>query len=136
RGMPRVLGAAPRILGQGLISVSGETQPVQVKGIDLDLEPAVTNLKEAVTAGSLDALKPRQDDVDGIMLGKDLAAKLGVATGDSVSLTLGTTLSPVGLLPRTRRLKVAGVFSLGLIELDSTQAFLSLAGAPRVLNKE
>ena len=136
RAMPHVLGAAPAILGQGLISVSGETQPVQIKGIDLDLEPQVTNLKEAVTAGGLDALKPRPDDVDGIMLGKDLAAKLGVTTGDSVSLTLGTTLSPVGLLPRTRRLKVAGLFSLGLIELDSTQAFLSIEVAKRLLDKD
>jgi len=136
RAVPHVLGAAPAILAQGLISVAGETQPVQIKGIDLDLEPQVTNLREAVTAGSLDALKPRQDDVDGIMLGKDLGAKLGVTTGDSVSLTLGTTLSPVGLLPRTRRLKVAGLFSLGLIELDSTQAFLSLDVAQRLLKKD
>ena len=136
RALPHVLGAAPAILGQGLISAAGETQPVQIKGIDLDLEPQVTNLREAVTAGSLDALKPRPDDVDGIMLGKDLGAKLGVTTGDSVSLTLGTTLSSVGLLPRTRRLKVAGLFSLGLIELDSTQGFLSIDVAKRLLQKD
>jgi lipoprotein-releasing system permease protein len=136
RALPHVLGAAPAILGQGLISVAGETQPVQIKGIDLDLEPQVTNLREAVTAGSLDTLVPRPGEVDGIMLGKDLAAKLGVTTGDSVSLTLGTTLSPVGLLPRTRRLKVAGLFSLGLIELDSTQAFLSIDVAKQLLKKD
>jgi lipoprotein-releasing system permease protein len=136
RALPHVLGAAPAILGQGLISVAGETQPVQIKGIDLDLEPQVTNLREAVIAGSLDTLVPRPGEVDGIMLGKDLAAKLGVTTGDSVSLTLGTTLSPVGLLPRTRRLKVAGLFSLGLIELDSTQAFLSIDVAKQLLKKD
>ena len=136
RAMPHVLGAAPAILGQGLISARGETQPVQIKGIDLELEQQVTNLKEAVTAGSLDALQPRPGDVDGIMLGKDLAAKLGVTTGDSVSLTLGTTLSPLGLLPRIRRLNVAGLFSLGLIELDSTQAFLSIDVAKRLLDKD
>src|SRR5436190_20761677 len=31
RRQPHVLGAAPAILGQGLISVAGETQPLQVK---------------------------------------------------------------------------------------------------------
>src|SRR5262249_14561542 len=92
RAVPHVLGAAPAILGQGLLSAGGETQPAQIKGIDLDLEPQVTNLKDALTAGSLAALAPRPDEVDGILLGRDLAAKLGVATGDSVSLTLGTTL--------------------------------------------
>src|SRR4051812_1607246 len=109
RRVPHVVGAAPAILGQGLISAAGETQPVQVQGIDPTLEQQVTNLKDAVTAGSLDALVPRPDEPDTILLGKDLAAKLGVTTGDSVSLTLGTTLSPLGLLPRTRRLKVAGL---------------------------
>jgi lipoprotein-releasing system permease protein len=136
RALPHVVGAAPAILGQGLISASGENQPVQIKGIDLDLEQQVTNLKEAVTAGSLDMLRPRPGDVDGIMLGKDLAARLGVTTGDSVSLILGMTLSPMGPLPRIRRLKVAGLFSLGLIELDSTQAFLSIDVAKQLLHKD
>jgi len=136
RAMPHVLGAAPAVLGQGLISASGESQPVQIKGIDLDLEQQVTNLKEAVTAGSLDALRPRPGEVDGIMLGKDLAARLGVTTGDSVSLVLGMTLSPMGPLPRFRRLKVAGLFSLGLIELDSTQGFVDIDVARRLLDKE
>jgi len=74
--------------------------------------------------------------VDGILIGKDLAAKLHVATNDSVSLTMGVTLSPAGLLPRTRRLRVVGLFSLGLFELDSTTAFLSLDVARRLLGKD
>ena len=136
RRVPHVIGAAPAILGQGLISAAGETQPLQVQGIDPALEQQVTNLKDAVTAGSLDALKPRPDEPDTILLGKDLAAKLGVAVGDSVALTMGVTLSPAGLLPRTRRLKVAGLFSLGLFEFDSTYGFLSLDVAKRLLGKD
>jgi lipoprotein-releasing system permease protein len=136
RRQPHVLGAAPAILGQGLVSAGGETLPLQVKGIDPTLEQQVTNLKEAVTSGSLDALAPREGELDTILLGKDLAAKLGVAPGDSVSLTMGTTLSPAGLLPRTRRLKVAGVFSLGLYEFDSTYGYLSLEVAKRLLGKD
>jgi len=136
RTVPHVLGAAPAIMGQGLVSAGGETQPLAIKGVDLDLEPQVTNLKTAVTAGSLEALAPRDTGPDGILLGKDLAAKLGVTTGDSVLLTLGTTLSPAGLVPRTRRLTVAGIFSLGLTEIDSTYAFLSLDVAKRLLGKE
>jgi len=136
RKIPHVLGAAPAILGQGLISAAGETQPMQVKGIDPLLEPEVTNLKGAVTSGSLDALVTREGELDGILLGKDLAAKLGVGTGDDVSLTMGVTLTPAGLLPRTRRLKVAGLFSLGLYEFDSSSGFLSLDVAKRLLAKE
>src|SRR3989442_4131599 len=126
RTVPHVLGAAPAILGQGLISAAGETQPLQIKGVDPALEQQGTNLKASVTIGSLDALNARDDEIDGILLGKDLAAKLGVTTGDSVSLTMGVTLSPAGLLPRTRRLRGAGLFRLGLYEVDSAYGFLSL----------
>jgi lipoprotein-releasing system permease protein len=136
RKVPHVLGAAPAILGQGLISAAGATQPVQIKGIDPVLEQQVTTLNAAVTSGSLDALASPDGEVDGILLGKDLAAKLGVTTGDSVSLTLGVTLTPAGLLPRTRRLRVAGLFTLGLFEFDSTYAFLSLDVARRLLGKD
>ena len=136
RQVPHVVGAAPEILGQGLISAVGETQPVQIQGIDPVLEQQVTNLKGAVTSGNLDALTAAEGDVDGILIGKDLAAKLHVATGDSVSLTMGVTLSPAGLLPRTRRLRVVGLFSLGLFEFDSTTAFLSLDVAKRLLGKD
>src|SRR3954468_4795732 len=136
RALPHVIGAAPEVLGQGLISAAGETQPLQIKGVDPVLEQQVTNLKGAVTSGSLEALQTPADQPDGILLGKDLAAKLGVAAGDDVSLTMGVTLSPAGLLPRTRRLKVVGLFSLGLFEFDSAFGFLSLDVAQRLLGKE
>ena len=135
RNVPHVLGAAPAIQGQGLLSAS-DTQPAQIKGIDPVLEQQVTNLKESITSGSLEALNTADGELPGILLGKDLAAKLGVTTGDSVSLTLGTTLTPAGLLPRTRRLRVVGLFSLGLIEFDSTYGFLSLDVARRLLGKD
>jgi lipoprotein-releasing system permease protein len=135
RKVPHVLGAAPAIQGQGLLSAS-DTQPAQIKGIDPVLEQQVTNLKESITSGSLEALNTADGELPGILLGKELAAKLGVTTGDSVSLTMGTTLTPAGLLPRTRRLRVVGLFSLGLIEFDSTYGFLSLDVARRLLGKD
>ncbi len=137
RALPHVVGAAPAILGQGLISASSETQPVQIKGIDPTLEQQVTDIKGAMQSGSLAALMaPPSDQPDGILLGKDLAAKLGVAVGDSVSLlTPQGTLSPMGLIPRTRRLRVAGTFSLGLFEFDSTYGFVSIDVAKRLLDR-
>jgi lipoprotein-releasing system permease protein len=135
RTVPHVLGAAPAIMGQGLLSAS-ETQPVQIKGIDPTLEQQVTNLKAAITSGSIEALNTPEGELPGILLGKDLAAKLGVNTGDSVSLTMGVTLTPAGLLPRTRRLHVVGLFSLGLLEFDSTFGYLSLDVAKRLLGKD
>jgi len=88
--------------------------------------------------GSLDALA--HDDPDspgGILLGSDLAAQLGVRVGDSISvLTPQGTLSPMGMIPRARRLKVVGTFNLGLYEIDSQTGFVSLDVARRLLDKE
>jgi lipoprotein-releasing system permease protein len=138
RQIPHVVGAAPAILGQGLLSAAQETVPVQIKGIDPVLEPQVTDLRQAMRSGSIEALTASADgSADGILLGKDLAAKLNVSVGDDVSLlTPHGTLSPMGMLPRPRRMRVAGIFSLGLFEFDSTYGYVSLDVARRVLGKD
>ena len=48
RQMPHVIGAAPAILGQGLVSASRETAPIVLKGIDPALEQQVTDIKGAM----------------------------------------------------------------------------------------
>ena len=132
--LPHVVGAAPAMNGMGLISVAGHTSAVQIKGIDPALEPTVTDLGRALTSGSITGLVPSgPDDRDGILLGKDLAATLGVAVGDSVTiLTPEGTLSPMGMMPVPRRLRVAGTFNLGLYEFDSSSGFVSLGTARRL----
>ena len=138
RRLPHVVGAAPAILGQGLLSVAQETVPVQIKGIDPALEPQVTDLKQALRSGSLEALNaPTDGTADGILLGKDLATRLNVDTGDDVMLTTPQgTLTPMGMIPKTRRLHVVGIFSLGLLEFDSTYGYVSLDVARRLLGKD
>jgi lipoprotein-releasing system permease protein len=138
RRLPHVVGAAPAILGQGLLMVAQETVPVQIKGIDPALEPEVTDLKQAMRSGSLEALNaPGDGGTDGIVLGKDLAAKLNVQVGDDVTLlTPQGTLTPMGMVPRMRRLHVAGIFTLGLLEFDSTYGYVSLEVGKRLLGKD
>jgi lipoprotein-releasing system permease protein len=136
RQMPRVIGAAPDVIGQGLIFAGGSTMPVSIKGVDPALEPSVTDVKTAMQSGSLDALTTRGDDVPGIVLGKDLAASLHVMVGDSVQvLTLEGVLTPMGNRPLPRRRRVVGLFKLGLYEFDSTYAFVSLQDAMRLFDK-
>jgi lipoprotein-releasing system permease protein len=135
--VPRVVGAAPEILGQGLLSAARVDAPVQIKGIDPTLELEVTDIRGAIQSGSLDALQPQHDeDRPGILLGKDLAVKLAVEVGDILQITSAhLTLSPAGPVPRTTSLRVAGTFSLGLYELDTTFGFVSLDVARRLFDK-
>src|SRR5262249_16240229 len=92
RQEPHLIGAAPGnlcqgLVGQGLIFVGQESLPVQVKGVDPTMEPQVTDIVTAMREGSLDALAVRSEEQpDGILIGKDLAEKLAVKVGDSVSV--------------------------------------------------
>src|SRR5262245_8031306 len=137
RAVPDVIGAAPGILGKALITSATSKAFITVKGVDVALEPSVTDIASVMKTGSLDSLKSAEDEeISSILLGTDLAASLGVAVGDSVRLlTPQGTLSPMGIVPRTRRMKVGGIFSLGLYEFDSQWGFVSLDVAARLLDK-
>src|SRR5207245_4743651 len=126
--IPHVIGAAPAIHGLGLASAGANASAIQIKGVDPALEPQVTDLAAAIRSGTIDKLSGSPGGLDGILLGKDLASELGVKVDDSISiLTPQGTLSPMGMIPRSRRVRVAGTFSLGLYEFDSPYGFISLA---------
>ena len=118
RDIPGVAGAGPAILGKAIISSDRADDFITLKGVDPVLEGEVTDIERTVKAGSLAGLaRHGEDDREGILLGIDLAMKLGAEVGDEITLiTPGGSLSPMGLMPRNRRLRVAGVFQLGLYE--------------------
>src|SRR5258705_7370510 len=138
RQVPGVIGAAPTIFGKALV-VAGDVQAfISVKAIDPALEPSVTAIKTAMKGGSLDALaNESEDQPPSILIGQDLAKQLEVRLGDSVTLvTPQGTLTPMGMLPRTRRARVAGIYNLVLYEFDSAYGFVSLPFGERLMGKD
>ena len=135
---PGVVGAAPAILGRALVSTDRADAFISLKGIDPEPEPLVTDLGRSMQSGSLTALGvDSEDGRPGILLGKDLAGQLGVQVGDTVTLlTPQGTLSPMGVLPRSRIARVVGIYSLGLLEFDSAYGFVSLAFSQRLMAKD
>jgi lipoprotein-releasing system permease protein len=138
RAFPRVTGVAPMIYGKALATGPRGNAFIMLKGIDPALEPNVTDVPRAIKSGSLAALTRASPPgaVDGIILGQDLANTLGVAVGDSIQLTTERGhLSPLGFLPTMHRVRVVGVFSLGLYDFDSQYGFVSLDVAKRLLDQ-
>ena len=137
KSVPHVIGAAPAVLGKGLLTSGSDAQaPATVKGIDPSLEPQVTDLQKSMRVGSVDDIRTQPDAMDGIVLGTDLAQSLGVKRGDTVRLiTPDEVLTPLGPEPRRRAFKVVGIFSLGLFEFDSEYAFVDLPVAERIFGK-
>ncbi|HEY1306529.1 MAG TPA: ABC transporter permease [Vicinamibacterales bacterium] len=135
--IPGVEGAGPAIMGKAIIEAAGDPEFITVKGVDPALEGHVTEIERTMVQGRLGALHGSEDERPGILLGQDLAAKLGVHVGDQVTLMppVGTT-SPFGMIPRMPVVKVVGIFQLGLYEFDSEYGFVSLDFAKRLFDTE
>ena len=102
-------------------------------------EAQVTEVTDAVRHGSLTALHGVHDGAfGGVVLGDDLAVKLGVFVGDTINILTpeSATLTPMGLLPRQRKLEIVGIFSLGFWEYDSSYGFVTLDVAKRLFKKD
>ena len=134
---PGVIGAAPAMLGKALVTTGRAEAFITFKGIDPILEETVTEVGRAVTYGSLESLSvERSGGVDGVVLGEDLAVQLGAFVGDEITLvTPQGRLSPMGIIPRQMRLRVVGIFNLGLYEFDTSYGFVSLNVARRLLRR-
>jgi lipoprotein-releasing system permease protein len=132
-----VVGAGPAIMGRALISTDLADAFISLKGVDPALEGNVTDIRRAMQSGSIAALTPAsEDEPPGILIGRNLAQQLGLTVGETATLlTPQGTLSPMGMIPRTRRVRVVGVYALGLYEFDAAYGFVSLDFAARLVGK-
>jgi lipoprotein-releasing system permease protein len=76
------------------------------------------------------------DDIfPGVVLGRELARSLHAYVGDELTLVspMGD-LGPMGLLPRTRKFRVAGIFYTGMYEYDASHAYVALESAQELLD--
>ena len=132
-----VKAAAPFILNQVMLTFGGSSSGVVVRGIDPAREAMVSDLEKNLIQGDLGMLKrsenaskgPRRDN---IILGKELAQKLGVQMDDAVSMVSpASRLTPMGLVPKIKLFKVVGFFESGMFEYDSSLAFISVESAQK-----
>ncbi len=135
--VPDVTGAAPALMGKALISKDDQQSFITLKGIDPELEGQVTDIAGAVTEGRFaDLGRDAEGELPGVLIGHELAGQLGAHLGDAVTLLTPTgTLSPMGVMPRQRRLKVVGIFRLGLFEFDQAFGYVTLDTAGRLTGK-
>ena len=138
--MPGVRSVTPAIYETVLLSFNGQARGVVTKGVDLALEKKSDQALQKLTSGQLD-FSADADGIDGLIVGKQLSDEWQLRPGDYVTLTSPQgRLTPFGLLPRTRRFRVAGVFESGFYDYDenwcfvSLQAAQSLAGAGDIVN--
>jgi len=130
-GQAHVLGVAPMVSSQGLLSRGESMRGVALRGVAPELEGKVSDLPKQFVAGSMNDLKPGQF---GVVLGAQLAGTLGVRIGDRVSLLVPEgDLTPAGMMPRMRALQVVGIIDSGHYEYDSTLTIMHWQDAAALL---
>jgi lipoprotein-releasing system permease protein len=127
--MAGVRSVTPAIYETVLLSFNGQARGVVTKGIDLDREKKSDEALQKLTSGQLD-FSTDADGIDGLIVGKQLSDEWKLRPGDYVTLTSPQgRLTPFGLMPRTRRFRVAGVFESGFYDYDENWCFVSLRAA-------
>ncbi len=123
-----VVGAAPFTLHQVMLTSRYGVMGAVLRGIDPQQVRRVTDLERNMKEGSLDALRRVPE---GIILGKALAAGLGVKLGDAVNVVspVGGGVTPLGMAPRVKQFTLVGIFEAGMYEYDAGLAYIPIPAA-------
>jgi lipoprotein-releasing system permease protein len=146
--VPGVVAATPFVLKQVLLTTQTGVQGIVIRGIDPQREGTVTELAKNLSTGQLADLsrpvKVKQSPIDdptspavetekpGIILGKELAMRLGVFVGDTVNVVSPVgPISAIGMVPKIRTFALVALFQSGMYEYDSSLAYIDLAEAQK-----
>jgi len=127
---PDVAAAAPFVNGQGLLMFGNQLSGAEFRGIDPELESRVSGVAGTVLEGDIDSLLAGRFN---IVLGLELANELQASIGDKVTLTLAEGIvTPAGIMPRTRRFTVTGIYRVGMYEFDRRLAFINITDSQKL----
>lgn len=131
-----VTGVMPFIYSEVMLSTRHGVKGTVLRGVNPADAEGVLTLDRDMIEGKL------MDLVDGygpkgphnIVLGKELADRLGVRRGSLVNmLTPSGMKTAAGFKPKIKTLRVAGVFKTGMYEYDSSLAYVTVAAAQDIL---
>lgn len=122
----------PLIRGQAMAGASGQLGLADIYGIHLeDLKNSDAIVDSERSFGDLDRLG------EGIALGSQLAASLGLSVGDRVEITTRAgAATPMGQATRRNAYEVVYIFSTGRYQIDEIRAYLPFETAQLIYNRD
>ncbi|MFQ5598592.1 MAG: FtsX-like permease family protein [Nitrospiria bacterium] len=157
---PHVVAATPFIFRQVLLSSESSAFGVVLRGIDPKRESNVTHVSQNIIEGKMEYLTTSAPDMPvgdlesteadtektypGIIIGKELAGRLGVFWGDTIHVVspvgkegapIGQALGgPGGFTPKIRIFRVVALFDSGMYEYDTSLAYITINEAQAFFN--
>src|SRR5271154_2218736 len=126
---PGVRSIEPAIYATVLLSSGGHARGIVLKGVDPQLELKASEALHQIEAGSANFASDA-DGIPSVVVGYMLANDLEISAGDYVTLTSPQgNLTPLGMMPRSRRFRVTGIFNSGFYDYDANWGFVNLPSA-------
>ena len=123
---------SPVFLDNAMIRSEHAAFAVALKGVVPEKDAEITNIKKSMVTGKGNY----KTGTRGIFIGYYLAQKLGVRTGDEVTvIPAQITFSPFGIIPGAMRLTVSGIFKSGMFDYDSAFVYTPLPIAQNIFKK-
>jgi lipoprotein-releasing system permease protein len=130
----RVRAVAPYVDGQALLVFEKQLSGAELRGIEPEAEDAVSGVGGVMQQGQLGELEAGAFKV---VLGVELADALQLDIGDKVTVTLAQgRVTPAGVIPRTKRFTVSGLYRVGMYEFDRRLAFINIEDAQKLYRKK
>lgn len=127
--IPGVRSVTPAGYQTVLMSFGGEALGVVAKGVEPAREKRGDAALQRIVEGNAE-FTPDADGIDALIVGKQLADDWRMGPGDYVTLTSPQgRLTPYGMIPRSRRFRVGGVFDSGFYDYDKNWCFITLSAA-------
>lgn len=121
-----VKGSSPYIQGNVFLESASQALGLILRGIVPETEREITDVDKYLTEGNLNQLTAQ----DGIIIGSELARYFGYALGDTVTLIAPTS----GIAGKGWRfnLKIAGIFTTGMVDYDTNLVIVHLKKAQEI----
>ncbi len=125
--IPEIVDWEPFVYSQALASKEKTVQAVTVRGFIPEKDKDIMGLDKKIIVGKYDL-----SDENKVIIGKDLAFALDVSVGDTINIMspFGRK-TPLGFLPKIKKVKVAGILYFGVFEYDSTFVGMNLKAAQK-----
>jgi lipoprotein-releasing system permease protein len=131
--VPGVTGVTPFVYSEVMLSTRTGVKGVVLRGIDPTTSSSVLSLSKDMISGNVSRLSD-EGDFPGIIIGSELAKRLGLTEGSLVNLLSPSgRSSSAGFTPKVRRFTVAGIFRTGMFEYDSSMGYVSIPAARQLL---
>jgi ABC-type lipoprotein release transport system permease subunit len=121
--LAQVKAATPRLFASGFITAGNQSAGARIYGIEPD-----STANDPYRLGIISGSFLTADDSGGLLIGKPVADKLHLKTGDNVSLSVNTANGDVA----EQTFSVRGIYSTNTNSFDGATIFLPLAKAQAI----